>query len=70
MRKNRDLKAITNQIDIEKEPPVKKARTVRNSEDPTTFYYEFSKPLEYIYFSDTCNKNDDIETCNAEKPLQ
>ena len=70
MRKNRDLKATTNQIDIETEPPVKKARTVRNSEDPTTFCNEFSKPLEYIYFGDTCNKNDDIETCNTEKLLQ
>ena len=33
-----------------------------NVEDTTTFCDEFSKALEYKYFSGTCDENDDSET--------
>ena len=35
-----------------------------NAFNTTTFYDEFSKALEYTYFGDNCDENDDIQTCN------
>ena len=46
-------KATTNQIDVENEAPFKKVKTVIHVEDTKTFFDEFSKELEYIYFGDT-----------------
>ena len=59
---NKEPKAARNEIDIEKETWVKKVRTAINNEDTTTFCNELNKILEYIYFDDTCDANDDIET--------
>ena len=61
---NKEPKAARNEIDIEKGPLVKKVRTAINNEDTTTFCNELNKILEYIYFDDTCDANDDIKTCN------
>ena len=52
---NKEQKATINQIDIEKELPVKNARTAINVEDTTTFSDELSKAVECIHFGDTCN---------------
>ena len=49
-RKNKEPKATNNQVDIEKEYPVKKASTAIKVADTTTFWDEFSKALGYIYF--------------------
>ena len=62
--RNKEPKTTTNLIDIEKEPPVKKRRTTINVEDTATFCNEFSKALEYMYFGDTCDENDEIKICN------
>ena len=59
---NKEPKAARNEIDIEKETWVKKVRTAINNEDTTTFCNELNKILECIYFDDTCDENDDIET--------
>ena len=61
---NKEPKAARNEIDIEKETWVKKVRTAINNEDTTTFCNELNKILEYIYFDDTCDANDDIKTFN------
>ena len=50
-KKNKPKGAI-NQIDREKKSSIKKAWTTANVEDTTTFCNEFSKTLEYLYFSD------------------
>ena len=54
-------KATSNEMNIEKEPPVKKPRTAINVEDTTIFCNRSSKKLQYIYFDDTCGEN---KTCN------
>lgn len=43
---------------------VQKARPAINIKDTTTFSDESSKTLEYIYFGNTCDENNNIRTCN------
>ena len=64
LRKNKEPKATTNQINIEKEPLFKTVRTAITVEGITTFCNELDKALKCIYFGETCNENDDIEICN------
>lgn len=63
-RKNKESQATTNKIYRVKEPLVKKARTATNVEEITIVCNEFSEVLEYIYFGNICDKNDDSEICN------
>lgn len=43
---------------------LKKSRTAANLEDTTTCD-KFHIVLQYIYFCDTSDENNDIETCNT-----
>ena len=52
-RNGKECKANTIQIDVENVPPVKKVKPVINAEDIKTFFNEFSKESEYVYFGDT-----------------
>ena len=69
-RKNKEYKTTANQIDIEKEPSVTKARTAINIEDTTKFCNEFRKTLGYKYFSGTLDQNDDSETFDIDFVIQ
>lgn len=44
IKKEKKIKANTNQIDIEEEPLVTTARAIMNIEEPSAFCDEFSKP--------------------------
>ena len=57
----KELKATTNQIDLEKQPPVTKSRTAIFVEDKTTFWDEYSEELEYVYFGDSCHEHNDSQ---------
>ena len=52
LRNGKECKAVTNQINAEKETLVKKVKAVIKAEDTKTPCDEFSKKLEYIYFGD------------------
>ena len=43
---------------------LKKTRTATNLEDTTTCCDKFHIVLQYTYFRDTSDENNDIETCN------
>ena len=44
---------------------LKKARTATNLEDTTTCCDKFHTVLQYIYFCNTSDENNDIETYNT-----
>ena len=54
-RKDNEHKATTNQINKER-------TSGYNVEETTTFWFEFNKALEYIYFGETCDENNHIKT--------
>ena len=66
LRNGKECKATTNQIDVKNEPPIKKAKTVINTEDTKTFCDEFSEESECVYFSDSGSESDDSGTSDID----
>ena len=62
--KKKEPNAATDQIPIQTKTLVKKNRTATNLEDTTTCCDKFHIVLQYTYFRDTSDENNDIETCN------